>query len=158
MKHIVFNLITIIISLWSFGQFDSAGIIQQHTALRNNIATYTNQPFSVLYNALTIKPVVLTGFTPYNNRNVENASQFHYGNPTNPSSKNIYIDIEWETPIPTSETLQYQNKIRRNFDAHEYSIYANKIIRKVQFFPDPMVEASGVLMKKKPVVKPAKKK
>jgi len=126
--------------------------------LRTNISSYNYQPFSVLYNALSIKPTVVTGFNPHFNKNVEWATQFHYANPNDPKYVKYYIDVEWETPIPTSETLQYQDKIRRNFNAQEYSIYTNKVVKKVQFFPDPMVDAGGVLMKKKPEVKPAKKK
>lgn len=101
---------------------------------------------------------MVTGFNPHFNKNVEWATQFHYANPNDPKYVKYYIDVEWETPIPTSETLQYQDKIRRNFNAQEYSIYTNKVVKKVQFFPDPMVDAGGVLMKKKPEVKPAKKK
>lgn len=142
----------------SAAQFDSTAILQQHATLRTNISSYNNQPFSVLYNALSIKPTVVTGFNPHFNKNVEWATQFHYANPNDPKYVKYYIDVEWETPIPTSETLQYQDKIRRNFNAQEYSIYTNKVVKKVQFFPDPMVDAGGVLMKKKPEVKPAKKK
>jgi len=142
----------------SAAQFDSTTILQQHTILRPNIPNYTSQPFSVLYNALSIKPTVVTGFNPHFNRNVEWASQFHYANPNDPKYWRFYVDIEWETPIPTSETLQYQDKIRRNFDTQEYSIYANKIVKKVQLYPIPMVDGDGVLTKKKPKVKPAKKK
>lgn len=137
----------------SAAQFDSTAILQQHSTLRTNISNYNNQPFSALYNALSIKPTVVTGFNPHFNKDVEWASQFHYANPNDPKYWKFYVYVEWETPIPTSETLQYQDKIRRNFDTQEYSIYANKSVKKVQFFPDPMADAGGVLMKKKPEVK-----
>lgn len=157
MKQLFLIFVTIMLVNLSYAQFDSAAIVQQHAALRNNISSYVNQPFSVLYNALTIKPTILTGFSPHNNRFVEYASQFHYADPNNPKYWKVYVYVEWESEIPTSETLMYQNKVRRNFDSQEYSIYASKIVKKAQFFPDPMVDDGGVLMKKKPIVKQPKK-
>lgn len=150
MKQLALFISFIICINVSYGQFDSLKILQQHTILGNNISRYTNQPFSVLYNALKIKPVVLTGFTPFTNRFVENASQFHYANPNDPKYVEFYVYVEWETPIPTSETLQYQDKIRRNFDAREYGIYADKIVKMIRFFPEPKVDGDVLLMKKKP--------
>lgn len=153
MKQILGFIALLFTAKMAAGQFDSTAILQQHATLRNNVSQYINQPFAVLYQALSIRPTVITGFNPHFNRFVENASQFHYANPNDDKYWKFYVYVEWEKPIPTSETLQHQDKIRRNFDAQEYSIYANKIVKKVQFFPNPMVDGGGVLMKKKPEVK-----
>ncbi len=153
MKQLIVFIGFIFAVKMSAAQLDSAAILQLQAILRTHISSYNNRPFSVLYNVLSIKPTIVTGFNPHFNKDVEWASQFHYANPNDPEYWKFYVYVEWETPIPTSETLQYQDKVRRNLDTQEYSIYANKIVKKVQFFPDPVVDENGVSMKKKPEVK-----
>ena len=68
------------------------------------------------------------------NRFVEANHSFYYVDTATDNSSVTYFYIEWQTPIPLTETLKYQNRGLRAFNSQEYPTYANRIIRKLEVY------------------------
>jgi len=99
-----------------------------------NRSSYISQPFSLLYNALTIKPQSVWGGIGHANRFVEPKHKFFYRDTANYDDTVYYFYIEWQTPPLLTETTKYQNFGFRAFNAQEYLTYKDLIIKKLDVY------------------------
>lgn len=99
-----------------------------------NRASYIGQPFSLLYNALTIKPQSVWGGIGHKNRFVEPNHTFFYRDTANYDDTAYFFYIEWQTQPLLTETTKYQNSGFRAFNAREYPTYKDLIIKKLEVY------------------------
>ncbi|MFT4093093.1 MAG: hypothetical protein QM640_05585, partial [Niabella sp.] len=130
------KIVIIISLLWgltdvSHAQTEAAQKTQQEWIYQHR-AEYIGQPFSLLYNALTIKPQSVWGGDAHWNRYIEPNHKFFYRDTANYADTAYYFYIEWQEGILISETKKYQPMGFRAFNAQEYPTYADKIIKKLE--------------------------
>jgi len=108
---------------------------QQKNIVSHRTNRYYNQPFSVLWNALAVKPKTVCSVSDPGDNSLEEASTFFYEGPDKLSI--TYFTVWWSSPIPKQETWQYQLSMIRDFtNPAEYEIYANKVIYAIEVFPN----------------------
>lgn len=130
----IFTLLMVCLLL---AQFSSAQIEtepQQQEWINANRANYIGQPFSLLYNALAIKPQSVWGSIGHKNRFVESKHKFFYRDTSGYDDANCYFYIEWQNPPLLTETKKYQGPGLRAFNAQEYPTYKDLIITKLEVY------------------------
>lgn len=135
MKYLLLLLCLNSLSLACLAQPNpDTAVINQIGRIEANKDYYIGKPFSVLYDALAVKPKTVEGIIAQKNIYIERAHDFYFEVPD--STSDTYIYIEWQEPPLKTQTLQYQNKVERNFNAQEYPTYRDLIISKLELYPN----------------------
>lgn len=129
-KIFLFGFIIIVFCCKATAQSEARIKLQQQWISAHR-SFFVGKPFSQLYDSIGIKPKSVRGLGGHTNRFVEFSHVFFYADTANYDDNNYYFLIEWQQPIPLSETLQ---RGLRAFNAQEYPIYANKIIKSIEVF------------------------
>lgn len=109
-------------------------VINQLSRIEANKSYYIGKTFSVFYNALAVKPKTVEGIIAQKNIYIERGHVFYFEIPD--STSDTFIYIEWQEPPLKTQTLQYQNKVERNFNIQEYPTYKDLIISKLELYPN----------------------
>lgn len=132
-KIFLFGFIIIAVCCKAAAQSEARIKLQQQWISAHS-SFFVGKPFSQLYDSLGIKPKSLRGFGGHTNRFVEFDHMFFYADTSHYNKNNYYFLIRWQSPILETEARQYQNDALRAFNAQEYPIYANKIIKSIEVF------------------------
>ena len=128
--------ITIIIltffSLKSNAQIDTLNYLKQFEV---NKVNYIGQPLSKLLNDMTqIQPKSIWTVPIHSSKNYARKTQIKFCNMDKSFSRQVALSIEWETPIPTNETIYYENLNHFYFTNDERNFYGNKIIKDIKVY------------------------
>ena len=130
-KIVSFNLCCAKKILESKEQLDTLNYLKQFEAHKAN---YIGQPFSVLLNNMTLmQPKTVWPKSPHN-KNIRTGSMFIFNHKELSYHNAIVLYIEWETPLPSSETKALSTANQFYFTNDEKSFYGNKIIKDIRVY------------------------
>lgn len=114
------------------GQLDTLNYLKQFEANKIN---YINQPFSKLLNEMTqIQPETAWSYNGHKNKNIVFATLFSFCEMDESFSNAITLAIEWQDPIPVSDTDYYENKNGFYFTNEEKVFYGSKIVKNIRVY------------------------
>ncbi|MDR2205673.1 MAG: hypothetical protein LBE36_05905 [Flavobacteriaceae bacterium] len=131
MKNIlkITTVLLLVFSIKSFAQIDTLNYLKQFEI---NKANYIGQPLSKLLNDMTqIQPKTIWSNPNLKNRNQTMSSDFNFCDKEFSFYNTITLGITWQTPIPRSETLHYEDLNDFYFTPAERFFYGNKIIQDI---------------------------
>ncbi|MDR2205674.1 MAG: hypothetical protein LBE36_05910 [Flavobacteriaceae bacterium] len=134
MKNILKITIVLLLafSIKSFAQIDTLNYLKQFEL---NKANYIGQPLSKLLNDMTqIQPKTIWSNLNFKNRNQTLSSDFKFCEKELSFSNTVILFIEWQTPIPRSDTKYYQDLNHSNFTPAERFFYSSKIVKDIAVY------------------------
>lgn len=126
-------IISLIFSMKSFAQLDTLNYVKQFEV---NKANYIGQPFSKLLNEMTqIQPTTQFSYSPFNDKNNRNRTVFNFCNPNFEFNRNIInMMIFWDSSIPKSDIIYYDQLHNFNFTNDERQFYGSKIVKDIMVY------------------------
>ncbi len=113
-------------------QLDTLNYLKQFEA---NKVEYINQPFSkLLNNMIQIQPKSVWGGMSFKNKSIIPFSRFKFCEMDKSFSSNIILVVEWQTPLPVSDTGYYENKNGFFFTNDEKNYYGSKIVKDIKIY------------------------
>ena len=114
-------------------QLDTLNYLEQNFEV--NKLNYIGQPFSVLLNSMTlIQPKTVWWYSPPSNKDFRTASFFKFTYKELSFDNAVTLYIEWETPLPSSETKALSAANQFYFTNDEKMYYGTKIIKDIKVY------------------------
>ncbi|MDR6157968.1 hypothetical protein QF023_001484 [Chryseobacterium sp. SLBN-27] len=122
----------LLLSLHIKAQLDTLNYLKQFEA---NKAHYIAQPFSKLLNDMTqIQPKTVWSNPVRNNRNIVVNTRFKFCEMNNSFHNTITLGITWETSIPRSQIVYYEQLNGFYFTNDEKLFYGSKIVKDIRVY------------------------
>lgn len=134
MKNIskIFLLLTFALFTKSYAQLDTLNYIKQFEANKSN---YIGQPFSKLLNDMVqIQPKTVMPILSFKPKNYTLKSTFYFCEKEGSFSNAITLEIEWQNPIPRTDTKYYEGKNNFYFTTDEKIFYSSKIVKNIKVY------------------------
>ena len=113
----------------AFAQLDTLNYLKQFETSKAN---YIGQPLSKLLNdMIQIQPKTVWSNPPKNNRNIILNTRFKFCEMDYSFYNTITLGITWETSIPRSQVIYYEQLNGFYFTNDEKLFYGNKIVKDI---------------------------
>lgn len=128
--HKIIITVLFIFTVKMSAQLDTLNYLKQFEANKIN---YINQPFSKLLNAMTqIQPE--TSWTTVSYKGKKYYTLFNFCEMDESFYNAVTLTIEWQDPIPVSDTDYYENKNGFYFTNEERNFYGSKIVKNIRVY------------------------
>lgn len=135
MKIIIktFILILCFFSIKANAQLDTLNYLKQFEASKVN---YIGQPFSKLLNDMQIlHPKTVWTIISHKKKDLIRNTTFNFCEMDDTfNDDTVNLTIEWQTPLPSSETEYYENKNGFYFTNDEKNYYGSKIVKDIHVY------------------------